>query len=139
MDFKKWLIILVIIILICFFAGCEESETVTVDGVSDNIKLDSSVVELVKSDLNKITEGEKVLRVEAKFLFRNIADRAININIQAEFFDENNNLLYTGGPNKIESIPAGWSETDYSPMNIITYNGLDAVKVDNARLTVWEY
>ena len=53
MDFKKWLIILVIFILICFFAGCEESDTVTVDGVSDNIKLDSSVVELVKSDLNK--------------------------------------------------------------------------------------
>ena len=139
MDYKKWSFVLIIFLLVSFFAGCEESESVKLDELSGDIKIDSNIVELVKSELNKVTEGDKVLRVEAKFLFKNIADRIININIKAEFFDENDNLIYTGGPNKIESMPKDWSDTDYSPMNIITYDGIEAINVDHVRLTVWEY
>jgi len=100
---KKNLLLLgvLIILLITFLSGCQQEGT-TIDDNLDNISLESDVVELVYSIINFNKDDEGVIfSVEVQYRFRNIANRNIEINVFAEFYDVKDNLLAKEGPKEI--------------------------------------
>jgi hypothetical protein len=87
-------------------------------------------------EYNKNEKGE-ILGVELQYLFKNIAKRAIDINVYAEFYDKDDNLLAKEGPKEI-TIPKGWTEQGLSPANIITYTGEMSTYIDYVEIIVEE-
>jgi len=128
---------ILIIFVMTFFSGCQQEGTTT-DKNLNNILLDSDIVELVFSEINFNKDDQGViLNVEVQYRFQNIADRNIDINVFAEFYDEENNLLAKEGPKEI-SIPKGWTEQGISPANIISYNGENAARIDHVNIIAEE-
>lgn len=126
-----------ILLITIFLSGCQDQTPVDTNNL-ENIEFESDIVELAYSNFTKNIQDDKVVSVSVEYLFKNIADRDISINITAEFYDEDNNSLHTGGPNTI-SLPAGWTEQGISPTaNRITYDGKDASEVDHVRIIVKE-
>jgi len=100
--------------------------------------LESDVVELVYSEVNYNKDDYGViLGIEVQYRFRNIADRTIDINVYAEFYDKDDNLLTREGPKEI-TIPEGWTEQGTSPANIISYSGEKSSSVDYIEIVVEE-
>jgi hypothetical protein len=136
---KKNLLLLgvLIILVITFLSGCQQEGTAIEDNL-DNISLESDIVELAYSiiNFNKNDEGV-IISVEVQYRFRNIANRNIEINVFAEFYDEKDNLLAKVGPKEIY-IPKGWTEQGTSPANILTYYGENAAEVDYVKIIVEE-
>jgi len=125
------------IFLMTFFCGCQQEGTTT-DKNLNNILLDSDLVELVFSEINFNKDDQGIiLNVEVQYRFRNIADRNIDTNVFAEFYDKEDNLLAKEGPKEI-SIPKGWTEQGISPANIISYSGENAARVDHVNIIVEE-
>jgi hypothetical protein len=120
-----------------FLSGCQQEGTST-DENFDNIYLDSDIVELVysKMSLNKNEKGI-ILDVEVQYRFKNIANRKIDINVFAEFYDKEDTLLAREGPKEI-TIPKGWTEQGLSPANIINYSGEKSPSVDYVKIVVEE-
>lgn len=126
-----------IILIITFFSGCQQQGTIT-DNNLNNVMLESDLVELVYSIINfKKDDQNEIFSVEAQYRFRNIANRNIEINVFAEFYDIKDNLLAKEGPKEIY-IPKGWTEQGTSPANIITYYGENAAEVDYVKIIVEE-
>ena len=136
---KKYLILIgiVFLFLTSIFSGCQQEGTST-DENFENIYLNSDIVELVYSEmnLNKNEKGE-IIGVEIQYLFKNIAKRIIDINVFAEFYDKDDNLLVREGPKEI-TIPKGWTEQGISPANIITYSGELSSFIDYVEIIVEE-
>jgi len=136
---KKYvdLMVILIVLITLFLSGCQQEGTST-DKNFDNIYLDSDIVELVFSKiiLNKDEKGV-ILGVEVQYRFKNIANRKIDINVYAEFYDKEDNLLTREGPKEI-TIPKGWTEQGLSPANIINYSGEEAREVDYVNIVVEE-
>jgi len=135
---KKNLLVLgfLIILIISIFNGCQEQKAVETSYL-EGIQFESELVELIHSKVIKRTEGEKVLNIDVEYLFKNIADRDINLKVFVEFYDKNNELLYTGGPKYINLLN-GWAEQGVSPTNIISYSGKQVGKVDHVKIIVLE-
>lgn len=126
-----------IILIITFFSGCQQQGTIT-DNNLNNVMLESDLVELVYSIINfKKDDQNEIFSVEVQYRFRNIANRNIEINVFAEFYDIKDNLLAKEGPKEIY-IPKGWTEQGTSPANIITYYGENAAEVDYVKIIVEE-
>ena len=132
-----WSLGITIILIITFLSGCQQKGTTT-DKNLNNILLDSDIVELVYSSIefNK-DDNDIILSVEVQYRFRNIVNRNIDINVFAEFYDKDDNLLVKEGPKEI-SIPEGWTEQGISPANIIKYTGEKSSKVDYIKIIVDE-
>jgi len=96
------------------------------------------LVELIHSNITKRTDGEKILKIDVEYLFKNIAGRNINIKVFVEFYNKNNDLLYTGGPKYITLLD-GWKEQGVSPANIISYSGKRVDEVNHIKIIVSEY
>ena len=130
-------ICMITVFLMTFLSGCQQEGTTT-DKNFDNIILDSDVVKLVYSDINfNKDDNGIILNVEVQYRFKNIVDRNIDINVFAEFYDKDNNLLAKVGPKEI-SIPKGWTEQGISPANIISYSGKNAALVEHVNILVEE-
>ena len=124
------------VLLILIFSGCQEQKAVEIS-YSEKIDFKSELVELIYSNITKQTDGEKVLNIDVKYLFKNIAERDINLKIFVEFYDKNNGLLYTGGPKYI-TLLNGWAEQGVSPTNIISYSGKHVNEVDHVKIIASE-
>ncbi|NHJ40550.1 MAG: hypothetical protein FK731_11005 [Asgard group archaeon] len=126
---------ILIIFIITFLSGCQQQGTIT-DDTLNNVMLESDLVELVYSIINFNKDDQnKIFSVEVQYRFRNIANRNIEINVFAEFYDIKDNLLAKEGPKEIY-IPKGWTEQGISPANILTYYGENAAEVDYVKLIV---
>lgn len=131
------LLIIAIVISVVFLSGCEQKGTEVER--PKLITLDSKVVTLVYSSLNFSKDGSgKVIRADVEYLFKNIANKVITIEVFAKFYDKNNNLLATGGPKEIGPLPVGYTEQNILGANTISYSGEDAFKVDHVTLVVKE-
>jgi len=131
------LIGILIVLTTLFLSGCQQEGTSTDENLN-NIYLDSDIVKLVYSKMN-LNKDEKgiILGVEVQYRFKNIANRNIDINVFAEFYDKEDNLLAREGPKEI-TIPKGWTEQGLSPANIIYYSGEEARDVDYVKIVVEE-
>jgi len=132
-----WSIGILIILIVTFLSGCQQEGTTT-DKNLHNVILDSDVVELAYSLLsfNKDDLGI-IISVEVQYRFRNVVNRTIDVNVYAEFYDKDNNILAKEGPKEI-IIPKGWTEQGISPANIITYKGENVARVDYVKIIVEE-
>ncbi len=143
---KKFLIIISIIIIITL-SGCQEQKAVTAGEKSGQIKLRSSVVELYESSYNintksiKDTYTDKIYEIiesiEVKYLFKNIAGKPVDIEVSAEFYDENNKIVGLGGPRYI-NLPKDYAEKVYTPQNSIIYAGSNVADVQYVLLIAEE-
>jgi uncharacterized protein YcfL len=118
---KKQLILIICLILLLttFLNGCQETESIKTND-EQKIFFESSVVELKESDIIFHKDDDKIVRVEVNYLFRNLLNEQVELEITVEFYDKNDNLLHTGGPKYIELIPL-WSEVTILPANSIDY------------------
>ncbi len=135
---KKSLFIFGIITIFSIIAlsGCQEETTQNTNNL-ENIELESEVVELAYANFTKNMQDNKIVSVSVEYLFKNIVERDLNINITAEFYDKDNSLLYTGGPKNIY-LPQGWTEKGVGPANSISYDGEDAAKADHVKIIAEE-
>ena len=125
-----------VILITSFISGCQEQEAVKTSNL-EKIKFESELVELIYSNITKHIDGEEVLRAEVEYLFKNIAGRDINLTVFVEFYNINNELLYTGGPKYINLLD-GWTEHGISPTNTISYSGKRADEVDYVKIIASE-
>ncbi len=118
---KKQLILIICLILIIttFLNGCQETESIKTND-EKKIFFESNVVELKESDIIFHKDEDKIVSVEVNYLFKNLLNEQVELEITVEFYDKNDNLLYTGGPKYIELIPL-WSEVNILPANSIDY------------------
>jgi hypothetical protein len=126
-----------LIVIVSFFSGCQESE---IEAASfEGITLESSIVELASASLNYYyNSNNEVDKVEVKYLFHNIADRTISIQIYAEFYDTNGNLLTKQGPKIINFMPPDHTEQASAGFNVFSYEGDDVDLVDHVIIIVEE-
>ena len=134
---KKGCLIFVTIILIVFLTGCFESST-EVEEDDNNIQFESDVVDLIYTKLNFVKDNNIIIRTEIEFLLKNIAGRVLNLRIIGEFYDKDNNLLYSDNTHTMDYMPVDYEETELLAANIISYSGEDASLVDHVKLTVIE-
>ena len=137
MNKKLIFIGLTLMIIISFLSGCQEQASTTAsDKKFENISLESDLVELAYGEMNYVRDNYgKVISTEVKYLFKNIAGKEITIIVTAEFYDEEDNLLGTGGPKEI-SLRKGWTEQGISFANIISYSEKNAAEVDHVKIVV---
>ena len=135
---KKSLLIFGIVAMFSIVAlsGCQEENTQNTNNL-ENVELDSEVVELAYANFTKNSQDGEIVSVNIEYLFKNIVERDLNINITAEFYDKDNDLLYTGGPKSIY-LPQGWTEQGVGPANSISYDGEDASEVDYVKIIAEE-
>lgn len=145
---KKLLIIMLLISIVIFLCGCLGDQGVTTEGEkSGQIRLQSSVVELYQSSFNITTRMvediytgeiyEIIDNIEIKYLFKNIAGRPIHVEVSAEFYDKNDNLVGIGESGSIY-LPKDYAEKAYTPQNSIIYDGSNVADVQYALLIVEE-
>jgi hypothetical protein len=113
------LIICLILIITTFLNGCQETESIKTND-EKKIFFESNIVELKKSDIIFHKDEDKIVSVEVNYLFKNLLNEQVELEITVEFYDKNDNLLYTGGPKYIDLIPL-WSEVNILPANSIDY------------------
>jgi hypothetical protein len=131
--------IVFVISLVLLLCGCQEKTKTDKSNIDENIELESDVVELVYADLIQNKDNGEVISVDVEYLFRNIAGRTINFNVTAEFYDEDNNRLYIGGPKIFKGIIENYTETVVlEGTNIISYNDVNASKVDHVKIIARE-
>jgi hypothetical protein len=116
------------------FCGCNELESSTVD-IPEKIQFNSDLVDLIDSDLIFQTVHNVIKRVEVKYRFRNRLNEKIDINVYAEFYDKNDNLLSREGPKEI-SLASNYIEQGFGGANSIVYYGNNVKHVDYVRLIV---
>jgi len=133
---KLWLLVTTILLITSLFIGCFD-EGVNTNGRETNLILESTVVKLYNYSINFIENEGEIVKVEVEYLFINIAPRDIKVNITAEFYDKNDNLLGIG-PRKNIELPKGYTEKAVFPANIISYDKEDVANVDHVKLIVEE-
>jgi len=123
------LIFFLIIILTVVISGCQETKSVKSEE-KKKVFLESSIVALKESELIFNKDGNKIVSAEAKYLFRNLLNEQVNLEIWVEFYDKNDNLLFTGGPKNINLLPL-YTEQNFLGANSIEYSGDKAELVDH--------
>jgi len=132
-------IIFAIILVTGFLSGCTNTGTTTEEEVSSDITLESEVVRLVHAKLIPKKDEDILVSMDVEYLFKNIAGRVVSVQVTAEYYDEQDNLLYTSEPRLITNLPIDYTETNISPTNVISYSGGDADKVDHIKIVADEY
>ena len=135
----KCVIIVILLLSIVFLAGCEEQGTTTESNISNKIELQSDLVKLVYAKLVPKTENEEIKNMNVEYLFKNIAGRTVSLKVNAEFYDEENNLIYTSPSKPFVNILKDYVETEISPFNIISYDGENTNKIDHVKIIAEEY
>ncbi len=148
MNKKLLIVISIIMIAVIVLCGCNEQKALTAGEKDGQIKLQSNVVELHQSSFDVNTKivydsytdetYEVVENIEIKYLFKNIVDRSINIEINAEFYDKNDKLIGIGGPKSIGPIPKDYTEKSYTTQNSIIYDGSNVADIEYVLLIVEE-
>ncbi len=136
---KPVVILFSIVVLCCLvLSGCQNQGTVVSD-MSSKIILDShGLVKFINSSMERISDKTKgVESVKAGWMFENIAGRMISININVQFFDSANKLLYNQ-TKQLENMGPGYREQYYSPANWVLFSGPDAAKVDHVVISTTE-
>jgi len=90
---------------------------------------------LKESNLIFHKDDNKIIRVEVNYLFRNLLNEQVELEITVEFYDKNDNLLHTGGPKYID-LPPLYSEANILPANSIDYLGENVELVDYVEIVV---
>ena len=126
-----------VIIIIVVLSGCQEQKATTAKKNFENITLESNVFELVDASLDFNIDKGVIVKVDVKYLFRNIAGRDVTAFVTVEFYNKNDNLLATGGPKEI-SLLKGYTETSFLPPNIISYSGEKASEIDHVKIIAEE-
>ncbi len=143
MNKKICIMFVFVISLVLLLCGCQEQTDTENNNLDKNVELDSDIVEFVYSNLTQKINNGKVTGADVEYLFRNIAGRTINFTVTAEFYDAEDNLLYTGGPNNFYGITKDHIETTVPANkpnpNVISYNGINASKVDHVKIVVSEF
>ena len=137
MNKKLCLVAITIFLILIVLSGCQEQEATTAQNNFDRITLESNVFELVDASLEFKEDNNVIVRVDVKYLFRNIAGRDSTATITVEFFDKSNNLLSTGGPKYI-SLLKDYVETSVLGANVISYSGENASEVDHVKIIAVE-
>lgn len=132
-----WIIGTILFLMLGVLNGCVFQGGVTVKNNFAGITFESSVVELVNASLDFHEDKNVITKVDVKYLFRNIAGRAVEVSVIVEFYDKNNNLLAIGGPKWI-SLAKGYTEQGIGPANIISYSGEKVSEVDHVRIIAKE-
>jgi hypothetical protein len=132
-----WIIGTILFLMGSVLGGCVFQGGVTVKNNFEGITFESSVVELVNASLDFHEDKNVITKVDVKYLFRNIAGRAVEVSVMVEFYDKNDSLLVTRGPKYI-NLPKDYVETVYSPANIISYSGEKVSEVDHVRIIAEE-
>ena len=134
---KFWPIGVILLLIVCLFSGCQEQEATSTNSF-ENVEFESDVFELINGSLEFVEINNVIIRAEAKYMFRNIAGRDVkDVNVFAEFYDKDDNLVYTGGPKNF-SLLKDYTETGSSPANVISYNGDRVREVDHVRILAFE-
>jgi len=137
MKKDPWIIGTILFLMVGVLSGCVFPGGVTVKNNFEGITFESSVVELVNASLDFHENKNVITKVDVKYLFRNIAGRAVEVSVIVEFYDKNDNLLVTRGPKYI-NLPKDYVETVYSPANIISCSGEKVSEVDHVRIIAEE-
>ena len=134
MNRNLCILLSIIVLIIVLFSGCTNNNDT--DTPDTRVTLESEIVEFTYSNLEYIKDSGETVRIEAQYLFRNIANRNIRFNVTAWFYDKDDNLLYnTSDSPKDFTFPDGYYETytdaGLAPANIITYDGEYVNNVDH--------
>ena len=132
MNKKIVIITITILTSIAFLSGCQE-ETTT-DGLPANVLHESDIVELTYANITKTVDAGNTLRVEVQFLFRVVVDRKINYKVKAEFYDDQDVLLYVGSSGPFIGYSKAHNEAEVLEANKISYSGVNASRVSYVRL-----
>jgi len=114
----------------CLGTKVEEKEYEEVVFKSDIVKLRESSLDLEKNKFGHITTAKVNCEVE------NTVSRMINVDITCKFYDRNNRLIEEK-PYKIFGL-RGKPEFGYSTTFTITYDDINASRVDHVRLEAIE-
>ena len=125
-----------LVLILGIFSGCQEEQA----GITTfkGITLQSSIVEFVNASLEFNYDNQnRIDSVTVKYLFHNIAKRSVVAKITVEFYDNENNLLFAGGPTGTITLPEDYTEQGFAPgVNIVTYDGENAPRVHHAIIIV---
>jgi hypothetical protein len=137
----KKIIIATLIVMICvsaFLSGCQDTNSVKTKKTAENVFLDSTVVEFANVSFDKdFNKSGGIDAVIVGWRFHNIAGKMISINIDVQFYNKNNVLLYNT-TKMFPDMPAGYTE-QYSPyFNRVIYDGPGAPFVDHVVISVTE-
>jgi len=131
-----------VISLALLLCGCQEKTDTENNNLDKNVELESYIVELVYANLSTQIDNGNVIRVDVEYLFKNIAGRTINFNVSAEFYDQEDNLIYKSNPDDKEFKGFGENTTEaaVSPLwNVISYTGIGVDKIDHVKIVVSEF
>ncbi len=131
------------IVTLLFFSGCigSEQKALTKGEEEGKITLESDVVELADSSFVEnerwdSNQKKNVLKnIEVKYLLHNLLEKRIEVEINAEFYDKDDNLIAIGGPEHI-SLAKEYTERAYTPQNSIMYDGSKMDEVHHAVIIV---
>jgi uncharacterized protein YcfL len=134
---KGFFIMLIIVMLVSVtLSGCQDTKSTTTDFRPQNVYLNSTIVEFanvsLEKDMNKAGDVEAII---VGWLFHNIAGKWISAQIDVNFYDKNNVLLYNS--TRWLEVKAGYTERFFSPSaNRVTYEGAGAAFVDHVVISV---
>jgi hypothetical protein len=134
---KLSLIVMLLIFILSNLTGCLEQEAVKTENKFEGIEFESDIVELSYGKIDFISDQGNLMRVDVKYLFKNIANRDLRINFYVKFYDKLDNLIATS-QRKEMNLPIGYEEVGVGPANIISYSGELVSKVDHVELIVEE-
>ena len=127
------LVVFSIILAVVVLSGCGGNQTATETDEFENIEFESDIVELVHGQVVKKIDKGILIGIDVEYLFKNIADRDIEVKVNLEFYDRNDNIIFRGGPKWIV-LPDGYTETQVLGANIISYNGKYIKDVDHVKI-----
>ena len=135
MNRNLCILLSIIVLVIASSSGCFDNNDET-DTQDTKVILESEIVEFTYSNMEFIKDSGEIIRIEAQYLFKNIANRNIRFNVTAWFYDKDDNLLYnTSDSPKDFTFPDGYYETytdaGLAPSNIISYDGEYVANVDH--------
>jgi len=125
-----------IIFITMLACGCQEQKAVEAFYL-EGVEFDSNIVELIYYNITKNTNQGKVLSIDVKYLFKNIANKDLELKLYVEFYDQDNKLIYTGCPKYID-LQNNWTEQGLSPANTISYSGKQTNEVNFVKFLVSE-
>jgi len=92
------LVVFSIILAVVVLSGCGGNQTATETDEFENIEFESDIVELVHGQVVKKIDKGILIGIDVEYLFKNIADRDIEVKVNLEFYDKNDNIIFRGGP-----------------------------------------
>jgi hypothetical protein len=131
------LVVFSIILAAVVLSGCDGDQTATETDEFGDIEFESDIVELVHGQVVKKIDEGILIGIDVEYLFKNIADRDIEVKVNLEFYDKDDNIIFRGGPKWIV-LPDGYTETQLLGANIISYNGKYTKDVDHVKIIAVE-